>query len=108
MIRNCSSLLNSKFSFTKGVLNEAAEPLIRRQRSNVFQSESGTLVSIRSKFWNLNWDHQETIRRTAGSLAVVQGYDFNTSIQTEDGAGVCFGPGNLFFSGCAEKAVGRG
>lgn len=60
---------------------------------------------IRSKFWNLNWDHQETIRRTAGSLVVVQGYDFNTSIQTEFGEGVVFGPGNLFFAGCADVVI---
>jgi len=56
---------------------------------------------LRSKLWNVNWDHQETIRRVSGSQVVVYGYDFNTSIQTEEGDGVCFGPGNLFFSGCA-------
>jgi N-methylhydantoinase B len=60
---------------------------------------------LRSKLWNVNWDHQETIRRVSGSQVVVFGYDFNTSIQTEDGAGVCFGPGNLFFSGCADLVV---
>ncbi|MCW2954975.1 MAG: hypothetical protein JWQ48_4145 [Conexibacter sp.] len=60
---------------------------------------------LRSKLWNVNWDHQETIRRVSGSQVVVFGYDFNTSIQTEDGAGVCFGPGNLFFSGCADVVV---
>ena len=60
---------------------------------------------LRSKIWNVNWDHQETIRRVSGSPVVVFGYDFNTSIQTEDGAGVCFGPGNLFFSACADVCV---
>ena len=40
-----------------------------------------------------------------GSQVVVYGYDFNTAIQTEDGAGVCFGPGNLFFGGCADLVV---
>jgi len=60
---------------------------------------------LRSKLWNVNWDHQETIRRVSGSQVVVYGYDFNTSIQTEEGDGVCFGPGNLFFSGCADVVV---
>jgi N-methylhydantoinase B len=60
---------------------------------------------LRSKLWNVNWDHQETIRRVSGSQVVVYGYDFNTTIQTEDGAGVCFGPGNLFFGGCADLVV---
>ncbi|CAB4873232.1 unannotated protein [freshwater metagenome] len=60
---------------------------------------------LRSKIWNVNWDHQETIRRVSGSPVVVYGYDFNTSIQTEDGEGVCFGPGNLFFSACADVCV---
>lgn len=64
-----------------------------------------TYEVLRSKFWNLNWDHQETIRRTAGSLVVVQGYDFNSCIQTELGDGVVFGPGNLFFAGCADLVV---
>ena len=64
-----------------------------------------TYEVLRSKFWNLNWDHQETIRRTAGSLVVVQGYDFNSCIQTELGEGVVFGPGNLFFAGCADVVV---
>lgn len=60
---------------------------------------------LRSKLWNINWDHQETIRRVSGSQVVVFGYDYNTSIQTEDGAGVCFGPGNLFFGGCADLVI---
>lgn len=60
---------------------------------------------LRSKLWNVNWDHQETIRRVSGSQVVVFGFDFNTTIQTEEGAGVCFGPGNLFFGGCADLVI---
>jgi N-methylhydantoinase B len=76
-----------------------------------FHSEADTDLDpvsyevLRSKLWNVNWDHQETIRRVSGSQVVVYGYDFNTTIQTEDGAGVCFGPGNLFFGGCADVVV---
>lgn len=64
-----------------------------------------TFEVIRSKLWNLNWDHQETIWRTSGSLVVVQSFDFSTSIQTETGDGVVFGPGNWFFAGCADLVV---
>lgn len=80
-------------------------------RSVSFHSEFETDLDpityevLKSKFWNLNWDHQETIRRAAGSLVVVQGYDFNSSIQTELGEGVVFGPGNLFFAGCADLVI---
>lgn len=64
-----------------------------------------TFEVIRLKLWNLNWDHQETLRRTSGSLVVIQGFDFNTSVQTELGEGVVFGPGNLFFAGSADAVV---
>jgi N-methylhydantoinase B len=64
-----------------------------------------TFEVVRSRFWNINWDHQETIRRVSGSGVVVYGYDFNTSLQTETGDGVVFGPGNLMFSGCADLVV---
>jgi N-methylhydantoinase B len=64
-----------------------------------------TYEVIRSHFWNINWDHQETVRRVSGSGVVVYGYDFNTSLQTEDGEGVVFGPGNLMFAGCADLVV---
>lgn len=67
--------------------------------------DSITYEVLRAKFWNLNWDHQETIRRASGSLVVVYGYDFNCSIQTERGDGVVFGPGNLFFAGCADLCI---
>ena len=64
-----------------------------------------TYEVIRSRFWNINWDHQETIRRVSGSGVVVYGYDFNTSLQTEVGDGVVFGPGNIMFAGCADLVV---
>ena len=81
------------------------DPSVEFHRDAEVDIDPITYEVIRSKFWNLNWDHQETIRRASGSLVVVYGYDFNTSIQTEDGEGVVFGPGNLFFAGCADLCV---
>ncbi len=78
------------------------DPSLRMHSSYVETMDPVTYEVLRSKLWNINADHQETIRRVSGSQVVVFGHDFNTSIQTEDGAGVCFGPGNLFFGGCAD------
>ena len=46
-----------------------------------------------------------TIRRISGSGVTVYAYDYSVSIQTEDGEGVVFGPGILFFAGCADLVV---
>ena len=45
---------------------------------------------IRSKLWNLNSDHGDTIRRVSGSNIVVEGSDFNCSITNELGDAVTF------------------
>ena len=60
---------------------------------------------IRSKLWNLNLDHGETIRRTSGSFIVVDANDFNVSILTETGEPTAFGPYNWFFAGYADLVV---
>lgn len=95
-------------SFARGYLPPAElviDPSLKLDTEYETEIDPISYEVLRSKLWNVNWDHQETIRRVSGSQVVVFGYDFNTSIQTEDGAGVCFGPGNLFFSGCADLVV---
>lgn len=64
-----------------------------------------TYEVIRSRLWAINQDHQDTIRRISGSGVTVYAWDFNVSVQTEDGDGVVFGPGILFFTGCADLVV---
>jgi N-methylhydantoinase B len=64
-----------------------------------------TYEVIRSRLWTINQDHMETIRRISGSGVTVYAWDFSVSIQTEDGDGVVFGPGILFFAGCADLVV---
>jgi N-methylhydantoinase B len=64
-----------------------------------------TYEVLRSRLWSINQDHQDTIRRISGSGVTVYAWDFNVSIQTEDGDGVVFGPGILFFAGCADLVV---
>jgi N-methylhydantoinase B len=64
-----------------------------------------TYEVIRSRLWAINQDHMHTIRRISGSGVTVYAYDYSVSIQTEDGEGVVFGPGILFFAGCADLVV---
>ena len=64
-----------------------------------------TYEVLRSKLWNLNIDHGETLRRVSGSNIVVEGYDFNTSLLTGRGEGAVFGPNSIFFAGCADLVV---
>jgi len=60
---------------------------------------------VRSRLWAINQDHMHTIRRISGSGVTVYAWDFSVSIQTEEGDGVVFGPGILFFAGCADLVV---
>jgi N-methylhydantoinase B len=64
-----------------------------------------TYEVLRSRLWAINQDHQDTIRRISGSGVTVYAWDFNVSVQTEDGEGVVFGPGILFFAGMADSIV---
>ena len=60
---------------------------------------------IRSKLWNLNLDHGDTIRHVSGSSIVIEGHDFNATVTTEVGDGVVFGPYAIFFAGCADLVI---
>jgi len=60
---------------------------------------------IRSKLWNLNLDHGETVRRTSGSFPVADSNDFNATITTEIGEGAAFGPYTWFFAGYADLSI---
>ncbi|QEC46756.1 hypothetical protein FSW04_03580 [Baekduia soli] len=64
-----------------------------------------TYEVVRSRLWAINQDHMHTIRRISGSGVTVYAWDFSVSIQTELGDGVVFGPGILFFAGCADLVV---
>ncbi|CDX58818.1 putative 5-oxoprolinase (ATP-hydrolyzing) [Mesorhizobium plurifarium] len=99
--RRAASLLDGYMPGEKLIV----DPSVAFHRDYEKNLDPVTYEVLRSKFWNLNWDHQEALRRASGSLVVVYGFDFNTSIQTEEGEGVVFGPGNLFFAGCADLCV---
>ncbi len=64
-----------------------------------------TYEVVRSKLWNLNLDHGDTIRRVSGSGIVVEGYDFNCAVTTEVGDAVALSPYSMFFAGFADEVV---
>ncbi len=64
-----------------------------------------TFEVIRSKLWNLNVDHGDTIRRVSGSSIVVEGYDFNCAVTTELGDAVTLSPYSMFFAGFADEII---
>src|SRR5210317_1259949 len=51
-----------------------------------------TYQVLRSRFWNLNLDHSDTVKRVSGSPVIVYTEDFNTSLLTENGDTVLCGP----------------
>ena len=64
-----------------------------------------TFEVVRSKLWNLNVDHGDTIRRVSGSSIVVEGYDFNCAVTTEIGDAVTLSPYSMFFAGFADEII---
>jgi N-methylhydantoinase B len=64
-----------------------------------------TYQVIRSRFWNINLDHADTIKRVAGSSLIVYVDDFNTSLLTETGDSVVCGPSVQYFTGHGDLVV---
>ena len=64
-----------------------------------------TYQVLRSRFWNTNLDHSDTIKRVSGSANIVYMDDFNTSLLTENGDTVVCGPSVQYFTGHGDLAV---
>lgn len=64
-----------------------------------------TYQVLRSRFWNLNLDHSDTIKRVSGSPLIVYMDDFNTSLLTECGDTIVCGPSIQYFTGHGDMAV---
>lgn len=64
-----------------------------------------TYQVLRSRFWNLNLDHSDTIKRVSGSANIVYMDDFNTSLLTENGDTIVCGPTVQYFTGHGDMAV---
>jgi N-methylhydantoinase B len=64
-----------------------------------------TYQVLRSRFWNLNLDHSDTVKRVSGSPLIVYMDDFNTSLLTECGDTIVCGPSIQYFTGHGDMAV---
>ncbi|MBS45671.1 MAG: hypothetical protein CMH83_21355 [Nocardioides sp.] len=64
-----------------------------------------TYQVLRSRFWNMNLDHSDTIKRVSGSANIVYMDDFNTSLLTENGDTIVCGPSVQYFTGHGDLAV---
>ncbi len=64
-----------------------------------------TYQVLRSRFWNLNLDHSEVIKRVSGSPLIVYMDDFDTSLLTECGDTLVCGPSIQYFTGHGDMAV---
>lgn len=64
-----------------------------------------TYQVLRSRFWNLNLDHSDTLKRVSGTPVIVYMEDFNTSLLTENGDTVVCGPSIQYFTGYGDLVV---
>lgn len=60
---------------------------------------------IRNRFWNMNLDHSDTVKRVSGSPLIVSMDDFNTALLTENGDTIVCGPSIQYFTGHADHIV---
>ena len=100
--------LRKQHSFLHGYIPDAqleVDPSLEFHTGADESIDPITYEVIRSKLWNLNLDHGDTIRRVSGSSIVIEGHDFNASLTTELGDGVVFGPYAIFFAGCADVVI---
>ena len=95
-------------SFRLGYIPPAelvVDPSVRFHTSADPDLDPVTYEVIRTKLWNLNADHSDTIRRVSGSYIVVEGYDFNCAVTTETGDAVTLSPYSMLFAGLADSVI---
>ncbi len=95
-------------SFRLGYIPPAqlvVDPSVRFHTETESSLDPVTYEVIRSKLWNINADHSDTIRRVSGSYIVVEGYDFNCAVTTETGDAVTLSPYSMLFAGLADSVI---
>jgi N-methylhydantoinase B len=83
----------------------AIDPSLQLHQDCAAQIDPVTYQVLRSRFWNMNLDHSDTVKRVSGSPVIVYMEDFNTSLLTEDGASVVCGPSIQYFTGYGDLVV---
>jgi N-methylhydantoinase B len=81
------------------------DPSVELHREFNKEIDPVTYQVLRSRFWNMNLDHSDTIKRVSGSPLIVYMDDFNTSLLTEDGDNIVCGPSVQYFTGHGDLVV---
>ncbi len=81
------------------------DPSLRLHEEFDLDIDPITYQVLRSRFWNMNLDHSDTVKRVSGSPVIVYTEDFNTSLLTENGDTVLCGPSIQYFTGYGDSVV---
>lgn len=85
--------------------NLAIDPSVKLHDDFDIDIDPITYQVLRSRFWNMNLDHSDTVKRVSGSPVIVYTEDFNTSLLTENGDTVLCGPSIQYFTGYGDLVV---
>src|SRR5438876_4143787 len=92
------------FSYIPGdTLN--IDPSLTLHRDFTDKIDPITYEVIRHNLWNINEELGMTIQRTPGSPVAKYAFDLNSSIFTEDGEFIYYGPYQLYMSGVSDVQV---
>lgn len=81
------------------------DPALRLQREAATDLDPITFEVLRHNLWNINEELGMTIQRISGSPVAMYAFDLNSSIFTEDGEFVYYGPYQLYMSGVSDVQV---
>ncbi|RPH73502.1 MAG: hypothetical protein EHM88_23990, partial [Candidatus Rokuibacteriota bacterium] len=92
------------FSYIPGpTLN--IDPSLTLHREWTDKIDPITYEVIRHNLWNINEELGMTIQRISGSPVAMYAFDLNSSIFTEDGEFIYYGPYQLYMSGVSDVQV---
>src|SRR5215475_10474308 len=92
------------FSYIPGpTLN--IDPSLALHREWTDKIDPITYEVIRHNLWNINEELGMTIQRISGSPVAMYAFDLNSSIFTEDGEFIYYGPYQLYMSGVSDVQV---
>ncbi|PYN92023.1 MAG: hydantoinase, partial [Candidatus Rokuibacteriota bacterium] len=81
------------------------DPSLKLHREWTDKIDPITYEVIRHNLWNINEELGMTIQRISGSPVAMYAFDLNSSIFTEDGEFIYYGPYQLYMSGVSDVQV---
>jgi len=83
----------------------AIDPRLQLHRDWTDKIDPITYEVVRHHLWNINEELGMTIQRISGSPVAMYAFDLNSSIFTEDGEFIYYGPYQLYMSGVSDVQV---